>query len=275
MRRIDSTNALPDLHGPGKAGFGGGNPGAGVRATQFTPAWCNSVQEEGANLIEASGVELDPDDDTQMLHAVVNRLRSGIALPVENIGPIWHDDYNSLMTWQVFNANGATYTGYASVLVGSLLADTQPTPRLGYVKSGSNNLSRATYAALRGWAKHNGIMVAEGVWAAGTIAVKDNVDGTTFTAYDVRAEFPRYWDDSRGVDAGRTWGSNQTGAIQSHTHTVTRMPVFGATAGGQPAAIATDSGNQTVATNYPAPINTTGGTETRPRNVALLATIKF
>ncbi len=144
------------------------------------------------------------------------RFTAGQALPTTNIGPIWHDDYNSLMTWQAFTANGANYTGYASVLVGNLLTDTQPTPRAGYVRSGASNLSRTTYAALRAWAMHNGILVAAATWAAGTIAIKDNADGTTFTAYDVRGEFPRFWDDGRGVDNGRSFGTWQSGSPVVH-----------------------------------------------------------
>lgn len=194
------------------------------------------------------------------------RLTTGQPLPVADIGPLWHDDYNSIMTWQVFNANGATYTGYASVLVGSLLADTQPTPRLGYVKSGSNNLSRATYAALRGWAMHNGIMVAEGVWAAGTIAVKDNVDGTTFTAYDVRGEFSRFWSDGRGVNLGRGFGTWEADDNKQHTH------------GGIPSSTASAAPNATGPngiTGYDGFTGVNGGTEARPRSVALAASIKY
>ncbi len=144
------------------------------------------------------------------------RFTAGQALPTTNIGPIWHDDYNSLMTWQAFTANGANYTGYASVLVGNLLADTQPTPRAGYVRSGASNLSRTTYAALRAWAMHNGILVAAATWAAGMIAIKDNADGTTFAAYDVRGEFPRFWDDGRGADSGRGFGTWQSGSPVVH-----------------------------------------------------------
>lgn len=192
---------------------------------------------------------------------------TGVALPTSNIGPIWHDDYNSVMTWQAFTANGATYTGYASVLVGSLLLETQPTPRPGYVKSGVTNLSKTAYAALRGWAMHNGIMVASGVWAAGTIAVSDNVDGTTFKLYDVRGEFPRFWDDGRGVDAGRAFGSAQADANKSHSH---HYRTSNAAAGVAAAAVrASTLGDSAMTTE------SDGDAEARPRNVALLACIKY
>jgi len=138
------------------------------------------------------------------------------ALPNVNIGPIWHDRYCSIMTWQAFTANGANYTGYASLLVGSLLFDTQPTPRKGYVSSGVNNLTRTVYAAVRAWAMHNGRMVAPGVWKAGEVVVCDNADGLTFTVYDLRGKFQRAWSNGSSIDAGRAFGSTQN---------ATRIPI--------------------------------------------------
>jgi len=142
---------------------------------------------------------------------------SGAALPTENIGPIWHADYASLMTWQIFNANGASYFGYASVLLGSLLLDTQPTPRTGYVKSGTANLDRAVYAPLRHWAIHHGRKVDVGAWEAGEILVADNADGTTFRVFDVRGEFFRAWDDGRGI-VSQGFGEWVADALQGHFH---------------------------------------------------------
>lgn len=200
----------------------------------------------------------------------IRRFTTGISLPITNIGPIWHDDYASVMTWQTFNANGAAYTGYASLRVGSLLMDTQPTPRPGYIKSGTSNLSRAAYAALRGWAMHNGIMVAAGVWAAGTIAVKDNVDGLTFTIFDIRGEFPRLWDDGRGIDIGRVFGTGQASQNLSHNHGLTLSN--GAADGGHYPTNGTSTGSSYSTVD---PILLNGGTEARSRNVPFLAAVKY
>jgi phage-related tail fiber protein len=204
-------------------------------------------------------------------------LRTGDALPNENFGPIWHDDYNSIMTWQVFNANGANYTGYASILVGDPILSAQPTPRKGYIASGANELSRTVYAALRGWAMHNGIMVASGVWAAGTVAVCDNADGETFTVYDLRGEFPRYWDAGRGADAGRAFGSWQGDAIRNITARMTRGGAYGA------GALALDGDNEgfapgtmnIYALRFDASLVVPTAAENRSRNAALAAYIKF
>lgn len=305
MRRIAGPTAVPDLHGPGKNGFRDGNKPEGILATKLNAEWFNSLQEEVSNVIESEGIALDEDDNAQLLKAIeakieaalsnqyITQLAVGDPLPSSNIGPIWHAAYNSIMTWQVFNANGAAYTGYASVLVGNLLADTQPTPRSGYIKSGTANLNRTTYAALRGWAMHNGVMVAEGVWAAGQIAICDNSDGVTFKTYDVRAEFSRYWDDSRGIDSGRLFGSKQRGTLEARdmdgvsgagliSNACPQEPSTSRSDVGLDAPVITDypgnpfgSGTAPGATNFFLATNTSTFGVSRPRNVALLASIKF
>ena len=191
------------------------DPATNRPPTEFTADWFNAVQEELVALATADGSALDAGNHAQCLASLMGRLRkypSGSSLPDTNTGPIWHDDYNSLMTWQSFTGNGALYTGYASVNIGELRFETQPTPRAGWVGSGAAALSRTTYAALRNWAIHNGVLVASAAWAAGTLLYKDNADGTTFTVADVRGEFPRFWDGGRGIDPARTHGSNQAGS---------------------------------------------------------------
>ncbi|MDF0606615.1 hypothetical protein HZU77_013275 [Neisseriaceae bacterium TC5R-5] len=216
----------------------------------------------------------------------LTRLKTGQVLPTSDIGPIWHDDYNSVLTWQVFDANGATYKGYASVLIGSVLLDTQPTPRAGYIRSRTGNLSKNTYPALFAWAQHNGLMVAPGAWQAGAVVCADNGDGT-FRIFDVRGEFFRAWDDSRGVDVGRGFGSAQLDAFQGHNRDLIRASgvqdhLHGITSaqsgGGQVTPCVVGSGDNWITRSY----LTQGsyGTprvaaETRPRNLALAAYIKI
>ena len=218
-------------------------------------------------------------------------LKSGQPLPTKNIGPIWHDDYASWMVWQEFTANGANYRGYASQLIGRLLLDTQPTPRAGYIKSGVQNLSRVTYAALRAWAIHNGLMVALGVWSAGAIQCADNADGSTFRIYDVRGEFLRAFDDGRGVDAGRAVLSNQADAIQHHSHALPTSTSNSSSSSGIWGVNDQYWGQYDTFNEQPTHGHFAGTAswrgqvpgmaagnfqpETRPRNVALPATIKF
>jgi len=150
------------------------------------------------------------------------RLKSGDALPTSDIGPIWHDDYAAWMTWQVFNANGASYTGYASVNVGSLLIDTTPVTRSGHLRSGASGYPATTYAALYHWAVHNGVIKSSAAgaadpWTPGTVFYGISAANTLSTP-DVRGEHPRFYDDGRGVDAGRAFGTWQDSAVKAHSH---------------------------------------------------------
>jgi microcystin-dependent protein len=107
---------------------------------------------------------------------------------------------------------------------------------------------RATYAAL---------FAAIGVlYGAGDGA-------TTFALPDLRGEFLRGLDGGRNVDAGRALGSAQADAFKSHTHSMGLALSQAAFTAQNPALLANGSA-QTAAT---------GGAETRPRNIALLACI--
>jgi hypothetical protein len=279
LDRINTPTKAVDLFGAGKHGFKNGDLALGIIPTDCNAEFFNAIQEELLAVIEGNSIVPDAGSRTQLYQALqamsgIRKYSTGQALPGANIGPIWHDDYNSIMTWQAFTANGAAYTGYASLLVGGLLIDTQPTARQGYVKSGVSNLSRTTYAALRNWGLHHGVLVASGVWAAGAFAFKDNGDGTTFTVADVRGEFPRFWDDGRGVDSGRSFGSSQAQDTQPHTHpnphgaTTFYVSTISGGGGGSLNGAGSDILSYLTTGSF-------GGTETRPRNTALLASIKF
>lgn len=203
-----------------------------------------------------------------------SRIKSGSPLPTSDIGPIWHDDYNQWMTWQVFNANGASYTGYASVNVGQLIPDGQPSQRTGRLRSGGS-YSKTTYAAIWNWALHNNLVVALGSWAQGMWAFADNGDGT-FRTPDVRGEFARIYDDGRGVDTERTNFKNwQNWQLASHNHALTGYGLRGdADAVHSPwhKPLVSDAGYDTSTTNTG---GTTNNSENRVRNFAQYGSIQF
>jgi microcystin-dependent protein len=128
-------------------------------------------------------------------------------------------------------------------------ANTAPT---GFLKANGANVSRTTYAAL---------------FAAIGTTFGSGDGSTTFGLPDLRGEFIRGWDDGRGVDSGRVFGSAQSADIAAHSHGI-GFDVVGGIGGGVQNFVVKGTSTQ-FSTN-----NSTG-TETRPRNVALLACIKF
>lgn len=76
-----------------------------------------------------------------------------------------------------------------------------------------------------GWLKANGAAVSRTAYAALYSAIGTTFgagDGsTTFNLPDLRGEFVRGWDDSRGVDSGRAFGSSQADQNKQHSHTGT------------------------------------------------------
>jgi len=128
----------------------------------------------------------------------------------------------------------------------------------------------ARNTAPTGFLKANGALISRTAYAALFAAIGTTFgvgDGsTTFALPDLRGEFIRGWDDSRGVDSGRVFGSAQADDFKSHTHTTTSGSASNILAAGATQAPSFSLANATSAT---------GGTETRPRNVALLACIKY
>ncbi len=162
------------------------------------------------------------------------------------------------------SADAAADAAEASIAAASILAGMS-----GAVMYFARNTAPA------GWLKANGAVVSRTTYAALFAAIGTTFgagDGsTTFGLPDLRGEFARGWDDARGVDTGRAFGSAQTDLIKTHTHEVNISPIAvgGALSSGQATFGATRSGGY-----YGTVSMTEGGVETRPRNIALLACIK-
>ncbi|WP_017517032.1 phage tail protein [Pseudomonas nitroreducens] len=82
--------------------------------------------------------------------------------------------------------------------------------------------SFARSTAPTGWLKANGAAISRAAYAELFAAIGTQYgagDGfTTFNLPDLRGEIIRGWDDGRGLDGGRVFGSVQACAIQSHGH---------------------------------------------------------
>ena len=148
-----------------------------------------------------------------------------------------------------------------SVPTGAVFHFAASTPPTGYLKCNGNTIP-------------NGTGTVQGITAnfSALYAVIESTFGSAGKLPDLRGEFVRGWDDGKGIDSGREFGTAQGDDFKSHIHSSTHTRNncsggSGATEGW--GANGGDSGFNTLNTNA------TGGTETRPRNIALLACIKF
>lgn len=135
----------------------------------------------------------------------------------------------------------------------------RPSAPAGYLKANGALVSRTTYANLFS--------------ALGTnFGVGDGA--TTFALPDFRGEFLRGFDDSRGIDTGRVFGSWQADDVKNHNHSI--VLDRGSTNGAAPSPypIGTQTQNSSPTTTNIGGV-TSGGVESRPRNIALLACIKY
>ena len=164
----------------------------------------------------------------------------------------------SNITWVLPVANGGTGSsaGASSPFpAGSDIYHAANTPPTGFLKADGSAVSRSTYSDL---------FAAIGeTYCAG--------DGsTTFLVPDLRGEFMRGLDDSRGVDGSRSFGSAQADQMESHSHTFNVH--YSPGAGGQPLQ---GTGSVAATRSTSSVGGTSNSSENRPRNVALLACIKF
>jgi len=134
--------------------------------------------------------------------------------------------------------------GQPSLLpVGTILTMAAPTVPAGFLECNGATVSRTDYASL--------FSLIGTTYGAGD-------SSTTFLLPDLRGEFIRGWDNSRGIDAGRTFGSAQdrdSSVVTSagHTHS--------------PGAGGGTSGSSTVAVTVPL--------ANRPRNIGMYFIIKY
>ena len=212
----------------------------------------------------------------------------------------YSNNSNILLINGILNVNNSTISGnvtYANTIsssnfVGMIAYFASSNAPSGWLACDGSMVSRTTYASL-----FNIIGIS---WA---ISGQFYPANDTFPLPDLRGEFFRGWDRSRGIDTGRNLISIQNASMVDHSHSgTTDVSSFPHTHnsdwkefyGGD---IVNDDGSfQYCATPYSTQISTTtssstdtshthtyvtgnpntgGGTETRPRNVALLACIKY
>jgi phage-related tail fiber protein len=154
----------------------------------------------------------------------------------------------------------------SAVPIGAVLAFPTGIVAPGYLELDGSVQSIATYPDLAAY--------------LGTTYNKGNEGAGNFRLPESRGEFLRGWDHGRGVDAGRQIGIYQGDEVKSHYHDAlfATGPVGAGSVLGITNSAAGDrvgSGAQYASSGGPQSyIASTGGAETRPRNIAVMWCIK-
>lgn len=157
------------------------------------------------------------------------------------------------------NGNG-TWSAVEPMYVpsGAVMAFAMSTAPSGWLECNGETISRSTYATLFA--------------AIGTTYGAGN-GTTTFKLPDLRGMFIRGWDHNRAVDGSRAFGSYQDDEFKSHIH-----QLKGNDRGNnypQKTAPGLWNDDAEFAVTDTKTISATGGSETRPKNIAMMFCIKI
>ena len=192
--------------------------------------------------------------------------------------------FNTTLT-QFEGYNGSAWGEIANgVPAGSVFTFATTTVPSGYLECNGAAVSRSTYASL--------FSAISTTWGVG--------DGSsTFNLPDLRGQFVRGWDNSAGVDSGRSFASSQSDQNKEHNHTASTTSLTGGIrkisegfgAGGSATGVFTktsDGNNSITGSSSTSPVGgvdfdgshthtiaNDGGTEVRVKNYALMYVIKF
>ena len=180
--------------------------------------------------------------------------------------------FNTTLT-QFEGYNGSAWGEIANgVPAGSVFSFATTTVPTGYLECYGAAVSRSTYASL--------FSAISTTWGVG--------DGSsTFNLPDLRGQFVRGWDNSAGVDSGRSFASSQSDQNKSHNHSINdsghnhTAGNWGGNFGGSSGALtfrndATGTNSSIIqSATTGISIQNDGGTEVRVKNYALMYVIKF
>jgi microcystin-dependent protein len=174
--------------------------------------------------------------------------------PNANSGALWYNSSNGVFavyyedgtSSQWIDVGGSSSSGEDNNPIGSVMYFAASSAPLGWFECRGQSLDKVSYLDL-----------------FNVIGYTYGGSGNSFNLPDLRGEFLRGWDNGRGIDSGRAFGSLQLDEFKSHSHGIEGV---GSTSGSYGRLTGQGTGVQSASA---------GGSETRPRNVALLPCIKY
>ena len=155
------------------------------------------VNPNGFTIRDGLGLRLRDSGNSNYVEFKAPALTSDVSLTLPtsdgNSGDMLQTNGSGVLSWQAVQG----------VPSGSVFTHASTTLPSGYLECNGASVSRSTYADLFA--------------AIGT--TWGSTGGSVFNVPDLRGEFIRGFDNSRGVDSGRSFASAQGSQYQQHTHT--------------------------------------------------------
>lgn len=279
MKRIDSVNARPDENGLGKAGFNDNADLPGQDATYVTPGWFNTVQEELCNLLELRGIALSPDSKRQLydllttqtdLEALAAVIEEAFIRKSEIIDNLTTNDAKKpVSAKQAKNLQDNKLDKTANAVSSSKLKVPRKINNVDF--DGTSDITVTDDALTYMPIPYPKSSPPSGYLAMMGQAISESTYPKLYALYgavlpDMRSQFLRGLDYGKGIDEGRIVLSLQEDMLKSHNHGIPPSNAVPGVGIGFQGSNFQFINNKT--TDY------TGGTETRPKNIAFLYIVK-
>ncbi len=258
MHQIDGPRSVPTMPLPREASdpgfFSPGIPEAGQKATVVTYDFMNALMMEIVNPILQAGLTLDKNDNTQLYQAIVQIASDVSGAEIGKVEYFVRRNPSS----RYLKCNGLSIGSATSGATSRANADTLP-------------LYRIMWADFENFVLP--IQDSEGMATTrGVSADADFAANKRLPLLELRGEHIRVWDDGRGVDSGRSFGSFQADEVKSHSHLDWN---FNDSTGVNVENVGNFDGNGGSRARSQIAGASTGGSENRVRTVALSAFIRF
>ena len=208
---------------------------------------------------------------------------------------VLHNNIRNSSGLVLVNVNGDDTATFNASFIGSIAAFGTDIVPAGWLECDGSAVNQSTYSSLygvigtkwvTGWASGQSITanqyrkntagavyqaVGSGTTSGSSLESDSGVSwnpASVFEVPDLRGEFLRGWDNTRGVDSSRTFANAQGDLFKSHNHNTGSIGFGGGSA--------TSSHFYAVGSGGGGPVTVTsaGGSETRPRNISVMYCIK-
>lgn len=235
------------------------------------------------NLIISDDINHDPNFSTNVNNALadINRTLTNVDVSLSQKLAKAKNLADLENTAEARNNLGLS-NGAITNLTGAVMAFAMPIAPIGWLECNGTAVLISSYITLANAIYCGDLNNSTAIWGykcanQADPAASRSTSGQYIVIPDLRGEFIRGWDNSRGIDPARSLWSRQDDAFQGHWHNLNT--VFMIQSGGTTPCMSSNSGSYNDRVRSPVSDGVNGiprtSFETRPRNIALMYCIKY